>query len=67
MSVRTKKHALNRKTMILTNTKAKKVIEKKKRRSRTDGYMVFYMRYIRAEKEKKDLKARIEELTEVNQ
>ena len=67
MTMRTKRHTISRKTMILTNTKAKKVIEKKKRRSRTDGYMVFYMRYIRAEKEKKDLMARIEELTEVNQ
>ena len=32
-----------------------------------DRYMVFYMRYIRAENDKKELKARIEKLTKENQ
>ena len=60
MSKKVKIPNINQRIFRKSNPKAEKAIKKKKRKPRMDRYMFFYMRYIRADNDKKELKAKIE-------
>ena len=67
MSIKAKSTYISNNNLRQTNPKVVKDIQKKKRQSKRSGYMMFYMRYIRAENDKTDLRTRIEKLTEESQ